>query len=62
MPNKEQIYQITITPTKDVPLYGEGSINWQLHDLLTDGEHPDNVIDLIDGFVDEIRLIKKEEK
>ena len=56
---EKQIYQITITPTKDVPLYGEGSIDWQLHDLLMDEDCNDNVIDLIDGIVDEIRLIKK---
>tara|TARA_A100000164_G_C21591301_1_gene623044 strand:+ start:268 stop:450 length:183 start_codon:yes stop_codon:yes gene_type:complete len=57
---EKQIYQITITPTADVPLDGEGSIEWQLKDLLMDIECPDNVMELIDGYVDEVEFIKKE--
>lgn len=58
---KEQIYQIKITPHADVPLEGEGSIEWQLLDLLDDCDHPNNVMEFISGDIEEIKLIKKEE-
>ena len=55
-------FLITITPFEDASLQGEGSIDWQLHDLLMDQDNPNNVMGDIDGCVDEIKLVSTKQE
>ena len=57
--SKQVKFLITISPFEDASLQGEGSIDWQLHDLLIDQDNPNNVMGDIDGYVDEIKLVSK---
>ena len=58
---KEVKFLITISPFEDASLQGEGSIDWQLHDLLIDQDNPNNVMEHIDGHVEEIKLVTSDE-
>ena len=59
--SNEVKFLITITPFEGASLQGEGSIDWQLHDLLMDQDNPNNVTGDIDGYAEEIKLVSTKE-
>ena len=58
---KRQSFLVTVIPEPDVPLRGEGSVEWQLCDLLLDEEHPDFKGETIDAFISSVKLVCNDE-
>ena len=58
---KAQSILVTVIPEPDVPLRGEGSVEWQLSDLLLNDEHPDFMGETIDAFISSVELVCSDE-